>query len=61
MKKLLSILILILFFLSNGFACADMIIDDSIHNKIKEEYDLDNLPPLPKTSENVKTIENKKK
>ena len=38
-----------------------MIIDDSIHNKIKEEYDLDNLPPLPKTSENVKTIENKKK
>lgn len=61
MKKCLSLLILILFFLSSGFACADMIIDDSIHNEIKKEYDLDNLPPLPKTSEEIKTIENKKK
>ena len=60
MKKRLSLLILILFFLSNGFASAELIIDDSIHNEIKKEYDLDNLPPLPKTSGEAKTIENKK-
>ncbi|OLA94222.1 MAG: hypothetical protein BHW64_04810 [Candidatus Melainabacteria bacterium LEY3_CP_29_8] len=60
MKKRLSLLILILFFLSNGFASAELVIDDSIHNEIKKEYDLDNLPPLPKTSEELKTIENRK-
>ncbi len=60
MEKRLSLLILILFFLSNGFASAELVIDDSIHNEIKKEYDLDNLPPLPKTSGEAKTIENKK-
>lgn len=62
MKKCLSLLILFLFlfFLSNCFACADMIVDDSIHNEIKKEYDLDNLPPLPKIGKEAKTIENKK-
>ena len=60
MKKHL-LLILTLFLLQNGFANADMIVDDSIHNEIKKEYNLDNLPPLPKTSDETKTVENKKK
>lgn len=61
MKKLLSLLILILFILSNAIIyAADMVIDDSIHNDIKKEYNIDNLPPLPKTKGDTKTIENKK-
>ena len=58
-KALILILFLLLF--SNGFTYADMIVDDSIHNEIKKEYNLDNLPPLPKTNEETNTVENKKK
>ncbi|UKI40205.1 MAG: hypothetical protein L6V95_08195 [Candidatus Melainabacteria bacterium] len=38
-----------------------MVVDDSIHSAIEQEYNLDNLPPLPKTSEETKNVENKKK
>ncbi len=61
MKKHLSLIILSLFLLSNGFVYADMVVDDSIHSAIEQEYNLDNLPPLPKTSEETKNVENKKK
>lgn len=52
MKKRLSLLILILFSLSNVAIYADVIIDDSIHSEIEKEYELDKLPPLPQTSNN---------
>lgn len=61
MKKCLLLIILILFILSSCMSKADIIVDESIHGEIEKEYNLDNLPPLPKTREETKTVENKKK